>query len=82
MFAVTKIKRVPGRATPGTMKCVDCGKKATKLIGQHAYCAHCGDNLLLRTIKLCVNAVEEAVVKIKIIPKGALRARKESPVGS
>jgi DNA-directed RNA polymerase subunit RPC12/RpoP len=79
MFAITKLKRVPsGKITKATLVCSDCGKKATILIGAHAYCAHCGDGILLRIIKDCINAIEEAVVKIKIIPKGALRAKEKS----
>lgn len=90
MFAITKLKRVPSdKITKATLHqwkffvcqtkvCSDCGKKATILIGAHAYCAHCGDGILLRVIKDCINAIEEAVVKIKIIPKGALRAKEKS----
>jgi len=58
-------------------KCVDCGKRATKVIDLQPYCRHCGDNVLLKTIKSCVDAVEEAVVELKITPKGVLRARKK-----
>jgi hypothetical protein len=52
---------------------------ATKIIDGAPYCAHCGDNLLLKTIKKCIVNIEEAVVTIKVIPKGVLSAKKEIP---
>lgn len=53
-----------------TEACHDCGIPSTKLIDGVAYCAHCGDNILLRTIKRCIEGIEEATVTLKVMPKG------------
>jgi hypothetical protein len=69
---INKIKR-------GTKKvCVACGKRATKDINDQPYCAHCGDVVLLKTIKMCIVHIEKATIKLGVMPKGVTRARKES----
>jgi len=61
-----------------TEACHDCGVPSTKLIDGVAYCAHCGDNILLRTIKKCIEGIEEATVTLKVMPKGVLDAKEKS----
>jgi DNA-directed RNA polymerase subunit RPC12/RpoP len=67
-----------------SIKCLNCDKKATTLISWSssdmgvAYCPHCGDNILLKVMKKCINAIQEAEVKVSILPKGVIRAREES----
>jgi len=61
------------------IKCDCCSKRAVKFIDGIPYCVACADNLLLKTIKRCIDNIERAVVTIKIMPKGVLdRAKKES----
>jgi hypothetical protein len=65
------------------IKCACCNKRAIKRIDGMLYCAACADNVLLKTIKRCIENIEGAVVTIKIIPKGVLdRAKEKSSNGA
>jgi predicted RNA-binding Zn-ribbon protein involved in translation (DUF1610 family) len=50
-------------------KCIDCGKKASKEIDSQLYCPQCGDTLLIIFIGKCIKGVEDATIKISIMPK-------------
>ena len=50
-------------------KCKDCGKKASKKIDGDFFCKKCGDSLLIITIGKCIKGVEEATIRISIMPK-------------
>ena len=49
-------------------KC-ECGKKASKKINDVLYCPGCGDSLLLMSAYTAIKAVEQASVKISVLPK-------------
>lgn len=58
-------------------KCSDCHKKATKEIEGDLYCAGCGDAVLLMNAKLCINSVEQATVKLSVMPKSKIIEREK-----
>jgi hypothetical protein len=53
-------------------KCAFCKKPAVRKIDGEFYCGHCADNRLLKQMKRCVEAMSEAIVTIKILPKLSL----------
>jgi DNA-directed RNA polymerase subunit RPC12/RpoP len=74
---------------PTNSACAYCGKPPTKLIegltAPHEglyLCAHCGDNLLIKTIKKCIEGIEEAKITMKIMPKGVMDAREKGGDGA
>lgn len=50
-------------------KCSECTKKAIVSIEDIKYCSGCGDSVLLMNVKLCIEAVQQAYVKISVMPK-------------
>lgn len=50
-------------------KCVDCDKAASKEINGKLYCPGCGDTLLIIAMGKCIKGLEEATVKLSILPK-------------
>lgn len=59
------------------VKCMHCDRPATKAINRKFYCASCGDGVLMVTIKKCIEGVEEAVVKISVMPKRDFELQKK-----
>jgi Zn finger protein HypA/HybF involved in hydrogenase expression len=59
MFEVKKTK---------SGKCL-CGKKASKIINGEKFCPKCGDTQLIVVLGKCIKGIEQANVKVSIIPK-------------
>jgi predicted amidophosphoribosyltransferase len=53
--------------------CSACKEPATRELDGILYCGHCADPKLLVQIKRCIEAVSDAVVTIKVMPKGAMK---------
>jgi hypothetical protein len=56
--------------------CENCENKATKKLDGIHYCSTCADNKLIKQIGRCIEAVEHAIVTIKILPKAAILKEK------
>lgn len=59
-----KVKKV----SEGKCEC-DCDKAASKEINGKLYCPGCGDTVLIVAIGKCIKGLEQATVKMSILPK-------------
>lgn len=61
--------------------CSVCKSKASKALDGVLYCSQCADTRLLRQIKRCIEAVEHAVVTIKVLPAQSLKLMRKEERG-
>jgi hypothetical protein len=54
-------------------KCIYCDKKASRKINGELFCDLCGDGLLIKTIRRCIDNIVTARLNFSILPKKALK---------